>query len=79
MIHNKHNLRVGQKVLLDEKYHQSEVVIFAFTPNELFATVYSNNETGDMWQVMTNRLTPIPTVRPMEYWGHAGNFHEEKS
>lgn len=59
MNHNKHNLMVGQIVWLDDNYqNKSEVGIFAFTPNEMYATVYAKNETSDMWQVMTNRLTP---------------------
>jgi len=60
MIHNEHNLQVGQIVMLDKEYQNKSIVgIFAFTPNKMYATVYAKNETGDMWQVMTNRLTPI--------------------
>ena len=60
MMHNKHDLKVGQIVWLDKKYqNKSKVAIHSFTPNELYATVYTKNETADMWQVMTNRLTPI--------------------
>ena len=60
MNHNKHNLMVGQVVILDANYqNKAEVGIHAFTPNEMYATVYAKNEIGgDMWQVMTNRLTP---------------------
>jgi len=60
MTHNKHNLQVGQIVMLDKDYQSKSIVgIFDFTPNKMYATVYAKNETGDMWQVMTNRLTPI--------------------
>ncbi len=79
MNHNKHNLKEGEMVWLDaEAPNKSQVAIFSFTPNEMFATVYSKVETGGMWQVMTNRLTPIE-VRQKECWGHAANFHEPKS
>ena len=80
MNHNKHNLMVGQIVWLDKKYNnKSEVGIFAFTPNEMYATVYAKNETGDMWQVMTNRLSPIEIISGNSAFSHAGNYHEERS
>lgn len=80
MNHNKHNLQVGQIVWLDEDLqNKSEVVIFEFTPKEMFATVYSKNETGDMWQVMTLRLTPIETIDGNCVYSHDGNFNEERS
>lgn len=60
MNHNKHNLIVGQIVWLDEKYaNKSRVIIHAFTPNEMYATVHQNSSPEYKWQVMTNRLTPI--------------------
>jgi len=67
--------------MLDENYqNKSRVGIFAFTPNELYATVYAKNETGDMWQVMTNRLTPIVEVNTGNAcYSHDGNFNEERS
>jgi hypothetical protein len=80
MNHNKHNLMVGQIVWLDLKYNnKSEVKIFAFTPNEMYTTVHAKNETGDMWQVMTNRLTPIEIISGNGVCSHAGNYHEERS
>lgn len=61
MNHNPHNLQDGQHVILDKDFaNSSEVVIYVLTPLEMYATVYSANETGDMWQVMTKRLSPIP-------------------
>lgn len=60
MNHNKFNLQEGEHVILDKDFNNtSEVVIFKFTPNEMIATVYSAIESGDMWQVMTNRLTKL--------------------
>jgi len=61
MEHNKHNLQLGQDVWLDEKYNNKSVVtIWNFTPNKLYATVYSkDDETKTSWEVMTVRLTPI--------------------
>ena len=59
MNHNPHNLEEGEHVILDkDMFNSSEVVIFKFTPLEMFATVYSAMETGDMWEVMTSRLSP---------------------
>jgi hypothetical protein len=60
MNHNKHNLKIGQEVWLDSKYrNKSKVIIHSFTPNQMFAFVLTDKTLGDMWQVMTNRLTPI--------------------
>lgn len=57
MNHNKHNLKRGQKVILDNKY---PVKIHSFTPNEMFAKVYNN--IGYSWEVMTNRLKPLTSA-----------------
>lgn len=71
---------VGQIVWLDANYQNKlEVGIHAFTPNEMYATVYARNETGDMWTVMTNRLTPIEIISGNGACSHAGNYHEERS
>lgn len=63
MNHNPHNFKEGQHVILDKGFaNSSEVVISKFTPNEMFATVYSSKETGaNSWQTMTTRLSPIET------------------
>jgi hypothetical protein len=81
MNHNKYNLMVGQIVILDANYqNKSEVGIHAFTPNEMYATVYAKNDTGrDMWQVMTNRLSPIEIISGNGACSHAGNYGEERS
>ena len=64
MNHNKHNLQIGQMVMLDEGYAtSSKVIIDRFTPNQMYATVTGADDSGDFvyssWQVMTNRLTPL--------------------
>ena len=60
MNHNQYNLQEGQHVILDkDKHNSSEVVIWKLSPNEMFSTVYSAVETGDMWDVMTKRLAPL--------------------
>lgn len=61
---NKYNFKPGDVVMLDEKYHNKSVVkIFSITPKGLFSTIYSatieNPTDKDMWDTMTNRLTPI--------------------
>lgn len=59
-MNNPDNLQEGEHCILDKGYaNSSEVVIWKLTPNEMFATIYSAMETGDMWQVMTNRLTKL--------------------
>lgn len=64
--HNKHDLKVGQNVILDKTFNNSSMVrILEFTPLFVYAMVQSideNNELiGKAWQTMTNRLTPITT------------------
>ena len=64
MNHNKHNLQVGDKVILDETYvTSSHVYIDSFTPMSMYATVHAAESDPDdpesYWQVMTARLTPI--------------------
>jgi hypothetical protein len=62
MNNNPNNVKEGQKVLLDKEFaNKNEVTIYKLTPNEMFATIYSGLDTGDMdmWQVMTSRLSPI--------------------
>ncbi len=60
MNNNPDNLQEGQRCILDKDYHnKSEVFIWELTPNEMFATIYSAVETGDMWNVMTNRLSKL--------------------
>lgn len=60
MNHNPFNLQEGQHVILDKDFNNgSEVVIYMFTPNKMFALIYSAIESGDMWECMTNRLTPM--------------------
>jgi hypothetical protein len=64
MNHNKFNLKVGDLVTLDATYRNtSEVYIHSFTPNEMYALVYSKEEEPKtVWQTMTNRLTPIKEI-----------------
>jgi hypothetical protein len=61
MNHNPHNLQIGQTVQLDaEHYNSSQVIIKSFTPNYIFAEVFSHNDSPeDSWETMTDRLTPI--------------------
>jgi hypothetical protein len=61
MINNKHNLKVGDTVLLDAKYRNgSKVKIIALSPNGMFSHICPIEMTeSDGWDVMTNRLTPI--------------------
>lgn len=60
MNHNPHNLRPGDLVTLDSSFNNtSRVVIQQFTPNKLFARVYSPENENEIWSVMTYRLTPI--------------------
>jgi copper(I)-binding protein len=59
MIHNKHNLKVGDTVILDFDFvNHSEVKIVAFTPKEMYATIHSIDDEEYTWEVMTYRLTP---------------------
>ena len=59
MIHNKHNLKVGDTVILDSDFvNHSEVKIVKFTPMEMYATVHSIEDEENIWDVMTYRLTP---------------------
>jgi len=62
MNHNKYNLKVGERVIADEKYRGGyEVTIEEFTPNQLFALV--KDDEGNKWQIMTNRLTKLENGR----------------
>ena len=54
MNHNKHNLQIGDNAILDSRH---TIRIHGFTPNQMFATVSSNDV--DTWEVMTLRLRPI--------------------
>ena len=60
-MHNKYGFKIGDTVILDASHpNGNEVIILAFTPNEMFSTVRSVNSTmADFWETMTNRLTPI--------------------
>ena len=64
-MNNEHNLKEWQHVILDKDFqNKSEVVIHKFSPNEMFSTVYSANEVGgEMWQVMTYRLSPTTETK----------------
>lgn len=63
MNHNTHELEVGQTVTVDADHRGgSTVVIAAFTPNQMFATIHPPNHPNDSWDVMTYRLTPLTTT-----------------
>lgn len=49
----------GERVILDERYHNSSLVkVVAQTrPNRVYTTV--EDDYGQKWDVMTNRLTKI--------------------
>jgi hypothetical protein len=60
MNHNTYELEVEQTVTVDEEFRGgSTVVISAFTPNQMFATVHPVGFPDDAWDVMTYRLTPM--------------------
>lgn len=72
MDHNKHNLQIGETVMLDnDKANRSEVVIVRMTPNKMFSTVrpaaLKEVFPSDCWDVMTNRLSPIDDVKLRSY------------
>lgn len=65
MNHNKHNLKVGDVVILDKGARtESEVEIQRFTPNQVYAmiTPIQAQDSTIQWEVMTNRLSPITTL-----------------
>jgi hypothetical protein len=56
MNHNPYNFKVGDEVMLDATYaNHSLVIIEAFTPHQMYATVKVGTTS---WETMTNRLTP---------------------
>jgi predicted acyltransferase (DUF342 family) len=61
MNHNKYNLKVGDTVIIDDKYvNGGKVVIKGFTETEMFALVEYD---GCIWQTMTNRLSPVINMK----------------
>lgn len=61
---NKYNFKPGDIVILDETHpNHSNVKIVSITPRGMFSRVHSANIENptekDMWETMTNRLTPI--------------------
>jgi hypothetical protein len=67
MNHNTYELEVGQTVTADEGVRGGyTVVISAFTPNQMFATVHPPDHPNDSWEIMTYRLTPLRAIREGE-------------
>jgi hypothetical protein len=63
MNHNPHNIQLGDTVILDINYINSSMVTVAeISPRGVHARVYSADiktpHISDIWEVMTNRLTP---------------------
>jgi hypothetical protein len=57
----------GDIVKLDDAYLNSlEVMVLSQTTGRLFTTVCEPNDTANYWEVMTNRLSPKPPVKPTE-------------
>jgi len=55
---NKHNLVVGQTVVLDGKYNV--ILLRLSKPNGMFSSVYSMDSSPKyFWAVMTKRLEPV--------------------
>jgi hypothetical protein len=56
MNHNPYNLKVGDEVVLDADFNNHSIVIIeAFTPHQMYATVKSGEY---VWETMTHRLSP---------------------
>ena len=62
MNHNPYNLKVGDEVILDNDLNSKQVVyIHEFTPQHMWATVYTKSiwtRRKTKWTVMTYRLSP---------------------
>lgn len=65
MDHNKHNLKVGDTVILDKDFSNGRKVrITGFTPKQLFATVYTIDDPKQtVFEVMTYRLSPVENIK----------------
>ena len=60
MNHNPYDLKINDIVILDEKFNNStKVIIESFTSNKMFAGVKDYEDDYFIWNVMTNRFTPI--------------------
>ena len=61
---NIHNLSPGDTVTLDKEHRNSSTVkIVSISPKQMFSMVVpaelENPSNSDMWEVRTNRLTPL--------------------
>ena len=68
MRNNKHNLKPGDSVRLDKGYANSSIVkIVSMTPHMMYSRVVpveiKDPKEDDMWETMTNRLTPLEDGR----------------